>query len=608
MKTTISFSRLILPLSILVFLAFVIFIERSGISYRPSEYPASFLEASDSENGISVLNDPKTLVLFNSEGLAQQSYSTVSAVLESMKIPFDSHDIAMNAEFNPGLYNTLITAFIEFEKMNTRLAEIITWVNQGGKLLIAIRPDNTLVISEFQSQLGISEKENLLINSNGVEFLSPILPGVANRKFGLDFMRHTSLPVSLNPESIIHIISADGSNVPILWETDFGQGKIVFVNTDQFIGKDSRGVISAAYSLLQDVVIYPVINSSVFFIDDFPAPVPEGFDEIIFRQFNRDIEGFYLNIWWPDMDEIRSKYKLKFSTVAIENYNYQTSPPFNYNSGQQDIFQFFGGFVLRNSGEIGYHGFNHIPFCKEKDQVNQILDYPSWESARNMQSSILELNRFLRSMFPEQQLYVYVPVSNILCSEARGWLPNILPNLRIIASVYLPDAEVPAYVQEFSEAEDGMIEFPRITSGYFPDNYMEWATVNELGLHFVFGHFIHPDDVLDSVRSQGKLWTDMRETLDEFLLWVYSSAPGIRNLTASEGAMAVQRFVRVSPQYECDQKECRLTLDGFVDDAWFLMRTEHTPATIVNGAISPVTEGLYLVEAKARNILIGFEE
>ncbi len=211
-------------------------------------------------------------------------------------------------------------------------------------------------------------------------------------------------------------------------------------------------------------------------------------------------------------------------------------------------------------------------------------------------------------MLPGFPFEVYVPPSNILCPEARAWLPELLPDLKTISSGYLPDVDVDAYVQEFTEAEDGIIEFPRIVSGYDPDNYMQWAATNEIWLHYIAAHFVHPDDVLDSYRNKGKSWIDLRKTLDEYLLWVHSSMPAVRNLTASEGAMAVQRFVRLTPKYDCDDRECRIILDGFYDEGWLLMRTEKTPITITNGEFIQVSENIYLIKTSAAHILIGFEE
>ena len=613
MQKKISFSWLFLPLSILVFLAFALFVERSGISYTVSQKPSAFLEPlpalSNTDPEEKPGADADCLILYNSKSSFNQgSLDTVTAVLASMKVPYSVMDINQPSQIDFQEYETVVITFVQLTLMDQQIDELMDWVENGGKLLFSIRPDNSATLSRIYPQLGISVLDKGFIEVNGVEFLTELLPGTSGMQFGSDFMDHTSLPIDLDKGVKQHLISADEVGLPILWEAEFGQGKIVFINSDQFIDKSSRGLIGAAYSLLHDVVIFPVINASVFCIDDLPAPVPEGKNDDIFRQFTRDIESFYLNVWWPDMQDLEDKYNLKISSFTIETYEYTLQPPFEYIIGQEDLVQYFGGIVLRDGGELGLHGFNHVPLCKEEDGFNQVLDYPTWSTTADMQGSIRELQRFSVSMFPGQTFAVYVPPSNMLCQDARAWLPEVLPDLKVIASIYLPDADVPAYIQEFSEAEDGIIEFPRIVSGYDPDNYMQWAAANEIWLHYTAAHFVHPDDVLDNYRTGGKPWTDLRKTLDEYLLWVYSSMPAVRNLTASEGAMAVQRFARLTPEFNCNDKECRITLDGFYDEGWLLMRTGKTPATITNGDFTQVSPDLYLIEASAANILIGFEE
>jgi len=613
MQKKIRFSWLFLPLSVLIFIAFALFVERSGISYTVSQKPSIFLDpipalaANGGEDQYAA--DTDCLVLYDSKSSFDKgSLNTVTAALGSMKVPYSRTDISQSSQIDFWKYETVIITFLQLIHMDQQFDELMDWVEDGGKLLFAIRPENDSTLSRIYTQLGISAMDERLIEVNGVEFLTELLPGTAGMQFGAHFLNHTSLLVNLDKGAKLHLISADEIRLPILWETALGKGKVVFINSDQFIDKGSRGLIGAAYSLLQDVAIYPVINASVFYIDDFPAPIPEGKNEAIFRQFTRDIESFFMNVWWPDMQDIENKYKIKYSSVIIETYEHILQPPFENTVGQEDLFQYFGGLVLRDGGEIGLHGYNHVPLCKEEDGFNQILDYPTWPSTVDMQRSIIELQHFSSSLFPGVPFEVYVPVSNMLCPEARAWLPKVLPDLKIIASVYLPDVDVPAYVQEFSEAEDGIIEFPRIVSGYNPDNYMRWVAANEIWLHYTAAHFVHPDDVLDNYRNKGNSWAELRKTLDEYLLWVYSSMPAVRNMTASEGAMAVQRFVRLTPRFICDDRECRITLDGFYDEGWLLMRTEKTPATITNGHISMVSQDLYLIEVSAEHILVGFEE
>ena len=64
---------------------------------------------------------------------------------------------------------------------------------------------------------------------------------------------------------------------------------------------------------------------------------------------------------------------------------------------------------------------------------------------------------------------------------------------------------------------------------------MRWVAINELRLHYVNSHFVHPDDVLDKERGAEKGWVYLRDQFEEYLMWIHLAAPGIRNLTASEG-------------------------------------------------------------------------
>lgn len=77
----------------------------------------------------------------------------------------------------------------------------------------------------------------------------------------------------LDAACTVHVASNGANAVPMLWERNYGKGRFV-VNNHGMCEKVTRGLTAAAYSLLQDVFAYPVINSSVFFLDDFPSPVP----------------------------------------------------------------------------------------------------------------------------------------------------------------------------------------------------------------------------------------------------------------------------------------------------------------------------------------------
>lgn len=119
-------------------------------------------------------------------------------------------------------------------------------------------------------------------------------------------------------------------------------------------------VYSASYSLLGDVGVYPVINSSSFTLDDFPSPVPNGNAEYITRDYQMSVSDFYINIWWPNMVKLADKYGLKYTGVVIENYENDTSGQVE-RQADTSRFTYFGNMLLQMGGEIGYQiGRAHV--------------------------------------------------------------------------------------------------------------------------------------------------------------------------------------------------------------------------------------------------------
>ncbi|NIR63372.1 MAG: DUF2194 domain-containing protein, partial [candidate division Zixibacteria bacterium] len=201
--------------------------------------------------------------------------------LSSMRVRYVTADINRPLNQDYDKYDAVIVSFLNYDKVASDIFELFDWVEDGGKVMISIRPDPSQTLNAEYRKLGIETIFTLLQNTHGVRFESEIFPGALGASIGLDFFNHTSYPVDLEPDAVVHLISADNREHPLLWQYDSGEGRFVVVNTDQFTTKISRGILGAGFSLLFDTFAYPVINSSVFFIDDFPGPFIPGTNEII---------------------------------------------------------------------------------------------------------------------------------------------------------------------------------------------------------------------------------------------------------------------------------------------------------------------------------------
>ena len=445
-------------------------------------------------------------------------------------------------------------------------------------------------------KLGIISKSDGLIIARGVDFISDLMPSTLGRKVGADFIASNSYFVELEPFCKIYLNSTDELKVPLLWECQYQQGRFVVLNSDQFNTKSDRRVIAASYSLLQNVFVYPVINGSMYFIDDFPSPLQQGTEDFIARQFGRDIQNFYINVWWPDIQQLSHKYGIKYTAAFLETFNDTVTHPFN-KQPEIEKYEYFGGLILNNQGEIGTHGYNHVPLCLSDAEVNQELDYPGWPSMESMELSIYESFSFAKSIFSDNKITTYIPPSNILCPDTRRWLPQVLPDLQVISSLYLPGEADLHMNRNTPKLQMESLSYHGLQAVDELSSYLRWASINELGLHYINSYYISPDDVLSDAYGPQKGWDYLHGQFEEYVKRLSETTPHLRNLTALEGAMAVQRFARLAVKTEKEDGEVDISLGNFYDEAWLMMRSSKKPQSIDGGEMTQVSSDLYLVQA-----------
>ena len=557
------------------------------------------------------------LVLYNStEANSVLAEEDIRSLFEQLHVEADFADLSVEAAPSFEAYEKVVTALVEYDILGERAYELLDWVENGGGLFVYFPPQGDTFFRALSAQMGIQESGWQMYELPGFRCTSDLLLGGSGKDYMIEEPFESALTLSLSNDCIVHIVSADERELPVLWERRNGDGKIVFMNFG-IMGKAYRGLYAAAYSLLSDAFSWPVINGSAFYLDDFPSPVPSGTSTYIERDYGLSVSDFYTNIWWPDLLEFAEQYGIRYSGMVIEDYSDDLDGPFETNMNSQR-FQYFGSSLLRNGGEIGLHGYNHIPLCREgfdadfgddyvQGTYERLFDYDYWQTREDMSASIEELISFTESLYPGVTPQVYVPPSNILSEEARHMLAEDFPQIKAIASIYFEgDVE---YIQEFEVAEDGIVETPRVISGLIIDSFMEISALSELNLHYVNSHFQHPDDVLDVDRGAEAGWEAMKNRLGEYLDWLYTSAPDIRNLTASEMAGAVQRYYYLDVEQEVTEDEIILDLTNFQDEAFLFLRINERPpedpeTCITGGTLQDMGGGLYLVTATADHIVI----
>ena len=587
-------------------IALVLLVESLGVHYGATRFDITYLDrdkaipAADAIAGEKATN---LLVIDSSQEGVSDAESMLDRVLLDMKVPTVTVDLAQGDEI-PTLkqYQTMVIAMPNLDPLGEHVLQIMQWVKKGGGVMFAMTPEKTGYLDVIGPQIGIESSAYKYVVTEGITPSKDFMLGGGQTYMFSDPFK-SSLSVALNDRAQVEAVSSDG-RTPLVWRSSVESGTAVMCNIGIY-GKVFRGFYASAFSLLGSATAYPVINSAAFYLDDFPSPVPSGNGKYIKRDYNMSISEFYSQVWWPDLVRLAERYGIRFTGVMIENYGDDTkNDPVRQTDNTQ--FEYYGGLLLRQNGEIGYHGYNHQPLVLPNTDYGSEYTYVQWPNRKAIVDSLNELIAFQKTVLPAATSSVYVPPSNILSSEGRKIIGEDVPQIRAIASMAFPPDSSLEYVQEFGVAADGVVEAPRIVSGSMVNNsYMRLAAVSELNMHYVSTHFMHPDDLLDEDRGAKEGWETYRKGLEDYLDWLEQSAPSIRMQTGTECAAAVQRFSGLTVSMATSDDSWDLHLGNLIDQGWLMFRANNgTPGRVRGGSLTKLTGNLYLLKATSATVHI----
>lgn len=599
--------------TVFIAMAAVLLIERAGVQYSAGQHKLGMLAATDATPANSAIfgQKPTCLVISDSgQDGVEDVKEQFDQILLDMKIAHRDVDIATDgADAIPSLtsFDRVIVLMPSLDALGTRLTDLMSWVSSGGSLMLAMTPENSGYLQAIAPKLGIDTVGYEYTTAESIVPSEDFMIGGGQRYEFSDPFK-SSLLVSLRETAHVWAKTGD-TEAPLIWSSDCGSGHTVVCNIGIY-SKVMRGFYAAAISLLGDATVYPVINSAVFYLDDFPSPVPSGDGTCIKRDYGLSIADFYTKVWWPDLQKLAQKYDIRFTGVMIENYEDVVNQVEPARQADTTQFRYFGGMLLQMGGELGFHGYNHQPLALSDTDYGTLYDYNTWKNRDTLVAALNELIAFQDEVLPNAHGSVYVPPSNILSARARKIIGEDVPRIKTIASTYFEDGTDLPYVQEFGVASDGIVEQPRIVSGgMVDDTYMRLAAVSELNMHYVSTHFMHPDDLLDPDRGAKEGWEVYKGGLTDYLDWLTTSAPDLRHQTGSECSGAIQRFSSVTVSVDTAADAWTLSLGNFHDEAWLMFRANNgEPGAVSGGEIMHLTGNLYLVKATDKTVTIERKE
>ncbi|MBC8015305.1 MAG: DUF2194 domain-containing protein [Sporomusaceae bacterium] len=482
------------------------------------------------------------------------------------------------------------------------------YVQGGGTLYFLYTPSQGAVFAEMATEVGISgaamEEPGL---TKGTKMLSDVLLGAQDAEFSGPTFAHFSLPVTIAEQSKLHMQSLSG--VPLLWETFYGKGSYIVYNGSNLHEKENRGLLIGILGLTQSYYVYPVIGIKTVYIDDFPAPVPDGYNEKISTEYQLSTAQFFRQVWWSDMLGSASKYDVKYTGMIIETYNDNVTPPFvpeNNDGTNRDNLILYGRELLKSGGELGVHGYNHQSLVPNGQRTEE--SYKVWASKADIAQSIAEVKRYIEKVYPGYKLKVYVPPSNILSPEGRQAVVEGLPDLKVIASIAAGSgADDISYIQEYSRSPDGILEMPRLSVDYSRHDNEDWSIYNGITYLGVFSHFVHPDNIFYA-ENEHKTWREMHEGFDSLLKMLKDKFRWLRSCTVSQGAEYFEDYLNLDYRVTGEKNRQSLVSWGNRQDVYFVLRTPRPIKSTEGCRMEKIGENAYLLKISDVNASILFAD
>ena len=604
----LEYKGLLAIAAIFAVIAVILFFERSGIQAQYNVLSLSAIPKAETVTKADALAacEKNCLVLMESGNPnSELALEQFEVILMDMKVGYDLVDLTEGTDYRFEDYSTAVLLLDNLSVLGEKLLEMDQWVYQGGGVLLPLTLVKESYFSALEAKFGIVESSYEYGQVESIYVTEDFMIG-GGRSFEITDPWDSALIVRLQESDrvTVHGWTGEEHKIPLIWESQYGSGKFVLDNFGIY-EREMRGFYAASYTLLQPVTAYPVINSSTFYLDDFPSQIPSGSNEYIWRDYGISVRDFYGNIWWPDMMNFADQYGLKYTGLVIQCYDDNvdgTTTPME----DTGTFLNYGNMLLRMGGELGYHGYNHQPLCLGNSDYNGIYDYQTWESESAMKSAFDTLVDLCDGLFPTVEISIYVPPSNLLSEEGKAFLIKNYPQISTISGIYFEEDDLDfCCTQEFGVTEEGIVEQPRIISGCYLEPYMELAAISELNFHYVNSHFTHPDDSLDPDRGAEMGWEELSRHFNDYLDWLYTSAPNIRNFTGSEMAAAVARFSALTVSTELSEDQVSFELGNFYDEAQLMVRfNDRTPERVEGGQLEQITDTLYLLQADSASVTI----
>ena len=346
----------------------LLLIERAGIPYKAAEGNSLVVDNNLITYHKESSKDKTCLYIMDSgDDNSVLASKNLKQILTDMRVPYEVYDIAQGIP-EPTGYDKVIMGIKHLTAFGEKILDYADYVEDGGKVLFWLPVEREETLDIITGKLGITDID---FNNIEVDYFAPkddFMLGSNNTPFSLVDYYPSSMQVNLDDLSEVF---ATCGPTPLIWRKKYGDGYFVVCNFG-YCEKAYRGIYSAAYSLLDDVCIYPVINGATFYLDDFPSPVPKGDGTYIRRDYDMDIAEYRRKLKGRRHKLFTNGYKLYVYARADQmiDHRFNDDVAIVFARNKRDALKFFKHYYVLADEETVFEIKNIIP-----EHVHILTDY-----------------------------------------------------------------------------------------------------------------------------------------------------------------------------------------------------------------------------------------
>lgn len=442
---------------------------------------------------------------------------------------------------------------------------LLKYLKKGKNIIFTSMPEVDYI---YESGLGeIMGIRNITKSQNQqeVKFLPGFMLGGLLEFKNLDF---TAPEVQLLSTAKSYVIGRKGS--AIIWRNTYNGSEVYVINGPFMETNSGYGILSAVLSQIYTDYIYPVINAKVFSYTGLPYIGYKNTDELE-KIYNRNAMQLQKDILIPDilsLTKSRSIIPVGFLVDSFTNFNKDGMN--NYNNMQVKKYE-KDTYNLINDVAVVYSG----DLKKDMEFYHHLFDNRKLTAIRISE----EDKSLLKEMFSKDEFKLIDAVVGPWMEDNKNF-SYINEN-----AVYIPFTRdgIPVTDIEKLELYSGVTAFGAIVQ------------------NLDFERVIYPED-------EGDNWINVSRKYVKFIDSYRDKFKVIKSRNLSEAAVSVKQYVLSTPVVKKGEDKIELSFKEWYGEACYILRTRKEAGIITGGTIERIEEGVYLVTAKNKEVIINLRQ